>query len=340
MSDESTSFLEELDKNYPRSFGVLAGYLPLDRDSADEWHRTIIEEAAAEETDDINRYERSVQDLAALIEHKGIVRMYVTEMINQVPARCKTVRTVNGLLQALNHIIKRAPRYNPDPKKQNFFPFYTLFLYMMYTRAGGSAFRDETFNSSLRGILDQWRAYLDSEKSQDVLNTGEYGWLSPSARKYCSLDEFIIPDRSAPHWGFQSFNDFFHRQVKPECRPIAAPDDPDVIVSANDGTVYKIARKIQRSDLFWIKGQPYSLINMLDNSPLVDKFVGGDVLQTFLAGNDYHRWRAPIAGVVKEARTVPGLMFSQLRSLGFYPNDPSMLPQGYDSWSESRRCRR
>jgi phosphatidylserine decarboxylase len=336
MSSEKTSFVEELDENYPGIFGVLAGYLPLDRDSIDEWHRSIIEEAAAEETDDIGQYERSIQELATLIERNGIVRMYVTEMINQVPAKYKTVRTINGLLKALNHIIKHAPKYNPNPKKQNFFPLYTLFLYMMYTRAGGSAFRDEAFNSSLCRILDEWRAYLDSQRSQDVLNMGEFGWLSPSARKYCNLDEFVIPDRSAPHWGFQSFNDFFHRQVRPECRPIAAPDDPDVVVSANDGTVYKLARKIKRSDLFWIKGQPYSLIDMLDNSPFVDKFVGGDVLQTFLAGNDYHRWRAPIAGVVKEARRVPGLTFSQLRSLGFHPNDPSMLPQGYDACVNAR----
>lgn len=336
MSSANTGVVEELDKNYPGTFGVLAGYLPRDRDSIDQWLRSMAEEAAAEETDDIGRYERSVQELAALIEKNGIVRMYVTEMIDQVPDKYKTVHTVGGLLKALNHIVKHAPRYNPDPNKRNFFPLYSLFLYMMYTPAGAAAFRDETFNSALRRILDQWRAYLDSPKSRDVLNAGEYGWLSPSARRYCNLDEFIIPDPDAPHGGFRSFNDFFHRQVKPECRPIAAPDDPNVIVSANDGTVYRLARHVQRSDRFWIKGQPYSLVNMLDNSPLADKFVGGDVLQSFLAGNDYHRWRSPIAGIVREARTVPGLMFSQLRSLGFHPNDPSMLPQGYDSSVNTR----
>jgi len=335
MGDENVNAVQELNENYSRSFGVLAGYLPQDRNSIDEWQRAIVEEARSE-TDDVRQYETSVQELATLIERNGIVRMYVTEMINQVPARYKTVTNIGELLKALNHIIKHAPRYNPDPKKQNFFPFYTLFLYMMYTPAGAVAFRNDAFNSALCGILDQWRALLDSPKSQDVLNEGEFGWLSPPARKYCGLDEFIIPDRHAPHWGFKSFNDFFHRQVKPECRPIAAPDDPDVIVSANDGTVYKLARKVQRSDLFWIKGQPYSLVNMLDNSPFVDRFVGGDVLQTFLAANNYHRWRAPIAGVVKEARRVPGLMFSQLLSLGFHPDDPAKLPQGYDSSVNAR----
>lgn len=336
MSNENTSFMEELNNDYPSTFGVLAGYLPQDRDSIDQWLHSVIEESAAEETDDIRRYERSVQELAFLIQYNGIVRMYVTEMINQVPPKHRIIQSVGDLLKALNHIIKHAPKYNPDPKKQNFFPLYTLFLYMMYTPAGAAAFRDGAFNTCLRGILDQWRAYLDSPKSRDVLNVGKYGWLSPSARHYSNLDEFIIPDRNDPHWGFQSFNDFFHRQIKPQCRPIAAPDDPTIVVSANDGVIYRLARKIQRLDRFWIKSQPYSLINMLDNSPFADGLVGGDVVQSFLSGNDYHRWRAPIAGEVKEVRVVPGLMFSQLRSLGLHPNDPAMLPQAYDSCVNTR----
>jgi phosphatidylserine decarboxylase len=332
----STSFLQDLDSNYSRSFGVLAGYLPLDRAFVDQWQRALMKEVAVRQALDAGRYERSVRDLAALIEANGIVRMYVTEMIEQVPAAHKTVFDVDQLLAAINHIIGHAPRYERDPKKQNFFPFYSLFLYMMYTPAGEAAFRDAAFNGAVRGILKQWCEFLDSPQSQGVLNVGKHGWLSRSARKYCSLDEFVIPDRGAPHWGFRSFNEFFHRQIRPVCRPVTAPDDPRVIVSPNDGTVYRLARQVRKSDRFWIKGQPYSLSDMMGHSPFVDRFVGGDVLQTFLAANNYHRWRAPISGVVREARTIPGLMFSQLRSLGFHPYDPAMLPQGYDSCVNTR----
>src|SRR5690606_28250873 len=104
---------------------------------------------------------------------------------------------------------------------------------------------------------------------------------------------FVIPDQSAPHWGFTSYNAYFHRQIKSECRPISSPDDPKVIVSANDGTVFKIAREVKALDEFWLKGQPYSLLNMLNNSPYSGRFIGGDVLQSFLSGANYHRWRAP-----------------------------------------------
>jgi phosphatidylserine decarboxylase len=335
MNQFRTSFVEELESDYASTFGVVAGYLPADRNAVDEWQRALMDEVAATSRLD-GSYERSVQALESLIDSNGIVRMYVTEMIDQVPEQYKTIHTTDQLLAALNHIIKRAPSYDADPAKRNFFPFYALFLYMMYTKAGDSAFRSEPFNESLRGILKQWCEYLDSGESRNVLHTGPHGWLSPSARLYCSLDEFDVPDRNAAHWGFKSFNDFFHRQVKADCRPIAEPDNPRIIVSPNDGAVYRLARDVGKSERFWLKGQPYSLADMMADSPFVERFVGGDVLQTFLAAKDYHRWTAPIAGVVRGARTVPGLMFSQLRSLGFHPNDSSMLPQAYDSCVNTR----
>lgn len=335
MTSDAASFVDELERGYAQSFGVRAGYLPADRGSVDEWQRALAKQAT-KQPGDIALYQQSVRELGRLIETDGIVRMYVTEMIDQVPPRYKTVRSINDLLRSLNHIVLHAPLYNPDPAKQNFFPFYSLFLYMMYTRAGEAAFRNDAFNAAIRRILIQWCGHLDSPASRKVLNTGVHGWLSPSAYAYCNLGEFVIPDREAPHWGFASFNAFFHRQIKPEARPIAAPEDPKVIVSPNDGTIYKLARDARLQDRFWLKGQPYSLRDMMDGSPFTERFAGGDVLQTFLAGNDYHRWHAPVSGVVREVRRVPGLMFSQLRSLGFHPNDPSKLPQGYDACVNTR----
>lgn len=58
-------------------------------------------------------------------------------------------------------------------------------------------------------------------------------------------------------------------------------------------------------------------------------------MQAFLSGANYHRWHAPIAGVVREARVVPGLMFSELHALGFDP-DSGTLSQGYESAVNTR----
>lgn len=337
MDDRARKLDEKtIEAKYQSHFGRRAGYLPPDRKAVDEWQRNLKKEmAAARRKDATPGYSSAVADLARLIERDGIVRMYVDEMIDQVPAEHKTIQNIPELLEALNHISSTAPLYNPDPKKRNFFPMSSLFVYMMMTTAGEAAFRNDAFNSALRKILQDWCSFLDSSDSQYVLNTGEYGWLSPSAYEYNKLEEFVIPDKSAPHWGFESYNAYFHRQIKAECRPISKPDDPKVIVSANDGTVYKIAREVKALDQFWLKGQPYSLLNMLNNSVYTERFVGGDVFQSFLSGADYHRWRSPIDGVVRFTEVVNGLMFSNAESAGYDPT-AGTYSQGYEASVNTR----
>ncbi|HEX5725585.1 MAG TPA: phosphatidylserine decarboxylase family protein [Longimicrobiaceae bacterium] len=325
-----------LDARYRNHFGVVAGYLPKRREAVDAWQQKLKADIAAARAKGPREVSPSVEALARLITVDGIVRMYVDEMIRQVPPPHDTIHSIEELLEALNHIVATAPEYNPDPNQQNFFPMSSLFTYMMMTPAGEAAFRNERFNGALRDILKEWCAFLDSRESLYVLNQGEYGWLSPSAYEYNKLCEFVIPDPSAPHWGWESFNAYFHRQIKAECRPVDDPHDPKVIVSANDGTVYKIARGVQALDRFWLKGQPYSLVNVLNHDDAqVDRFVGGDVFQSFLSGANYHRWRAPIDGVVRQARVVDGLMFSDAESAG---DDPTAgtYSQGYEASVNTR----
>src|ERR1700761_5006209 len=186
------------DAHYSQQFGVLADYLPQDRDKLDEWLRDLQKTVAAANS---HSYQPSVEALARLIATNGIVRMCVTQMINQVPAKHKTIHNIGDLLQSLNHIITHAPAF---PSKSHF-PMSALFVYMMFTPAGLVAFRNEAFNSAIRVILQQWCAMLDSKASLPVINKID-GWLSPAAWKANKLDEFIIPDPSAPHGGFTSFN--------------------------------------------------------------------------------------------------------------------------------------
>ena len=333
MSDEAAESV--LEARYQNRFGRIAGYLPKDRASVDEWQRNLKREIVkARAKGKAGILSRAVAELARLIEVNGIVRMYVVEMIDQVPPAHKTIESVEELLVALDLIVNTAPLYNPDPDKLNNFPMSSLFTYMMMTPAGEAAFRNESFNGAIRSILEEWCDFLDSERSLYVLNTGEYGWLSQSAYWYNKLYEFVIPDRSAPHWGFPSFNSYFHRQIKAEWRPVEKPDDPKVIVSANDGTVYNIASNVKPLDRFWLKGQPYSLVNML-NAEYVERFIGGDVFQSFLSGADYHRWRSPIDGVVRKAQVVDGLMFSDAESAGFDPT-AATYSQGYEASVNTR----
>jgi phosphatidylserine decarboxylase len=248
--------------------------------------------------------------------------MYVEEMIQQaldltpIGGKPDVVRDVRGLLDALDHIVTLAPPYVAPPGPSQAFPMSNLFVYMMMTPAGEAAFRLEGFNDALRAVLKEWCTFLDGPESASVLNEGPSGWLSGPAYQQFKLDEFVIPDRSKPHWGWRSYNDFFHREIKPAARPISSPKNPKVIVSANDGSVSTIARRVKRSDEFWLKGQPYSLVNMLNGDEgYVEQFVGGDVFQSFLSGANYHRWHSPIDGVVRKVELVDALMFSDLEAV-------------------------
>ncbi len=319
-----------IDARYRRLFGYRAGYLPRDRSGLDAWARALRDKLAS----GARVRSDAVARLGAIIETHPIIRMYVSEMIDQVPADQQVVHDIPELLIALAHITRTAPEYDQDPAKRNAFPMSSLFAYMMMTPAGEAVFRNTEFNRGLKGVLEEWCSYLDSPESAHVLDEAPHGWLSTFAYQDMKLWEFQI-DKSKPHWGFTSYNDYFHREIKPSARPIASPHDPKVIVSPNDGNLVTIARDIRLQDKFWLKAEPFSLIDMLDRSEHTERFVGGYVFQSFLSGANYHRWHAPIDGTIRSARVVNGLMFSEAESAGFDPN-AGILSEGYDATVNTR----
>lgn len=319
-----------LDARYRARFGVRAGYLPRERAQLHAWQRGL----RARASDAAAAPSPAVAKLRQLFEADPILRMQVSLMIEQVPQANRNVRNPDELFTQLERITVTAPEYNADPNQRHAFPMSSLFVDMMMTPAGEALFRDRRFNQAIKAILQEWCAYLDSPASAHVLNEGEFGWLSPFAYQDYRLWEFVA-QRAAPHWGWTSYNDFFHRKILPAARPIAEPGNPKVIVSANDGHVVTIARGVKRLDRFWAKDEWFSLVDMLDRSPHVDRFVGGYVFQSFLSGANYHRWHAPIDGVVREARVVDGLLFSEAESAG-PETSAGVLCEGYDACVNTR----
>jgi phosphatidylserine decarboxylase len=95
--------------------------------------------------------------------------------------------------------------------------------------------------------------------------------------------------------------------------------DDAVIVSASDGMVRHVTKGAKVEDMFWVKGDRYSLRDMLVEREYYDMFDGGDVIQTFLTGSDYHHFVSPIDGVVRAVLKIPGLLFSNAESAGYDP---------------------
>ena len=343
MNDIKQS-IKSFEAQYKGRHGVIAGYLPQDTPYIGAWLCKQVETAykRKEELGDNFRLLPPVQALADLLDNDPLLKIQVEVMIKEAlvihqqyePSAQYYIKNISDLLVTLNHIIVSAPLFTPTVSHYAF-PMSGLFVYMMATASGWNVFRNPQFNKALSNILTWWEAYLDSPASLSVVVTQEEGWLSPASVTANNLDEFVTPQQKEDdpiHWGFKSFNDFFHRDIIASERPLQGKGDAKVIVSANDGTVYRTATDVQRSANFEIKSQPYSLEDMLDNT-YVDYFVGGSVLQTFLSGHDYHRWSAPISGRVVCAKVVPGYLFSELPMsvTGGFDEGAGVDSQGYDA---------
>ncbi|OKJ09285.1 phosphatidylserine decarboxylase family protein [Kitasatospora sp. CB01950] len=291
------------DARYRTSFGRVAGYLPKDRRAVDAW----LVDLAGRAQSRTEPHSPAVAAMAKLIETDGSVQPLVAGMLEQLPRELQPIRGVGHLLQCVDQIVTTAPEWHAKPEERILFPLSALFANMSLTKAGESLLRTPAFNSALQQVLREWCVFLDSPASRYVLTEADNGWLSPLAVERHRLGDYVIPDRGAEHWGFASFNDFFHRRFKPGARPVST--DPTAILAPSDGTLVRHERKVAENAGFTLKGQVFSLAETLDNSSYTDRFVGGDVLQMVLPATGYHRWHAPVDGVVRHVEIVPGLVF-------------------------------
>ena len=108
--------------------------------------------------------------------------------------------------------------------------------------------------------------------------------------------------------GFESFNDFFIRELHDDARPVDPTDGG--IVSPVDGTV-SAAGRIARNRVFQAKGIDYSLTDLLaTNTADAELYVDGAFTTIYLAPYNYHRIHAPVDGKLTALRYVPGDLFS------------------------------
>lgn len=125
------------------------------------------------------------------------------------------------------------------------------------------------------------------------------------------------------YYGFKSWDDFFTRTFCAGVRPVDGPGDDRVIVNACESAPLAIQRNVALSDTFWLKGQPYSLENMLNWDEYTPQFSGATVYQAFLSALSYHRWHSPVSGTIKKAYVVNGSYYLENLSQGFFNTTPS-----------------
>ena len=119
----------------------------------------------------------------------------------------------------------------------------------------------------MKKILNVWGEYLSSPASASVLDTDKEGWFGESGVQSLQqvangavgtslkFDDMFVCDPKAKHHGFKSWDDFFTRQLRPGIRPIAEPENDNVIINACESKVYKVGHNVHARDKFWVKGQ-------------------------------------------------------------------------------------
>lgn len=106
---------------------------------------------------------------------------------------------------------------------------------------------------------------------------------------------------------FHSFNDFFIRKLKPECRPLA-PGEQVAIIPA-DGRYY-FYQDISLTDGFIVKGKKFDLATLLDDAQLAQEYAHGAMVLARLCPSDYHRYHFPCACTPQQAKLIQGHLYS------------------------------
>jgi phosphatidylserine decarboxylase len=297
------------------------GWLPDDQDDLEAWLAGHQERVAAK-GDQIPLHP-VIAEFKALIDGDPVVRMYLNEMITQVPRgrqyRKRYLQSVQQMLRLINEVLTMAPEFSDDAMV--ILPLGAILDWTMGTPAGFAAYRDGRINAMLKKILAAWCEFLSSADSRYVLNDSPSGWMGEAARQAIGIEQYRH-DPDDKYWGFASWNDFFTRRLAEGARPVASPDDDSVIVSACESTPYGLATDVQLQDRFWIKSQPYSLQDMLAGDESAGQFVGGTVYQAFLSATNYHRWHSPVAGTIVRAFVKEGTYYSEPDSEGADATEP------------------
>ncbi len=137
--------------------------------------------------------------------------------------------------------------------------------------------------------------------SQSYLHQQAIKWFISHYQVDMSQAEFSDPSH------YQTFNDFFIRQLKDNARPI---DDASTFVSPVDGMISQLG-DIDNNRLIQAKGRDYTLLDLLAGDEQdATLFEQGQFMTLYLSPKDYHRVHMPCHGILKKMTYVPGKLFA------------------------------
>ena len=252
-------------------------------------------------------------------------------------------------LELLNAIMYIAPQAyqkekgdDQEPAGMIGFPINALLAWPMATDFGYDVFSNSLVNQQFKKILTYWTKFLVSEDSRYVLVDNDpannaIAWLSPKAQEEMvkvakaglGPDPNPIPSQAGfadifecdpkdEYYGYKSWDKFFTRQFREGIRPVYEPYNDNIIVNACESAPLGHVRDVALSAKFWLKGQTYSMENMLNFDEFAPQFDKGTVYQAFLSALSFHRWHSPVNGTIVKTYVVNGSYYLENQGQGFF----------------------
>ncbi|WP_051622497.1 phosphatidylserine decarboxylase [Exiguobacterium sp. AB2] len=123
----------------------------------------------------------------------------------------------------------------------------------------------------------------------------ESNYSRPLIASFAKTYKIDVEEAKDPIDAYPSLHAFFTRHLKEGARLIDV--DAQSIVSPCDGKL-SIVTDITDDSRFEVKGQSYTLAEMLGSQQEARRYAGGTVCVLYLSPRDYHRVHVPLAGRV------------------------------------------
>ena len=205
-------------------------------------------------------------------------------------ASLKEIQDMGEFIAYLNELVTLVPT------EREVVPECLKFYYIINQAPGDVLNKDDQFNAWMKKLVQAWGSFLDTPASAAGIAT------------FLEATSYNIDDYIEGPSGWQTFNQFFAREVKSGRRPIAEPRDDTVVVSPADA-VFMGYWPIDEDANITVKGVNWAIPELLDGSPYKDAFKGGIYTHSFLYIDDYHRYHVPVAGTVREVRNISGKVY-------------------------------
>lgn len=118
--------------------------------------------------------------------------------------------------------------------------------------------------------------------------------------QFCS-DDFNLQE--ACEANYQCLHDVFTRKLKPDARPLDNRDD--IVVSPVDAIVGAFGN-IDDVMAIQAKGFPYSIVDLVQDQSIANRYKNGKFLTLRLKSSMYHRFHAPFDGEINSVNYISG----------------------------------